>query len=256
MSIEPRYAPLFEPLKIGPVTAPNRFYQVPHCTGMGHALPRTLAAMRGVKAEGGWGVVCTEYCSIHPSSDDHPFPFASIWDEGDISNLAAIAEAVHAHGALAGIELWHGGSYVGNLASRMPSFGVRSMPSREDPIQSQRMDRGDIRRLRQWHRQAALRARAAGFDIVYVYGTHGYLVSEFLSRSLNDRSDEYGGSLENRSRLYRELLEDTRDAVGDRCAVATRFSASGHGAEHVSGEEAEEILAAFGIAPRPLGHRG
>ena len=249
MSIEPRYAPLFEPLKIGPVTAPNRFYQVPHCTGMGHALPRTLAAMRGVKAQGGWGVVCTEYCSIHPSSDDHPFPFASIWDEGDVSNLAAIAEAVHAHGALAGIELWHGGGYVGNLASRMPSVGVRSMPSREDPIQSQRMDRGDIRRLRQWHRQAALRARAAGFDIVYVYGTHGYLVSEFLSRSLNDRVDDYGGSLENRSRLYRELLEDTRDAVGDRCAVATRFSASGHGAGHVSGEEAEEILAALGSLP-------
>ncbi len=249
MSIEPRYAPLFEPLKIGPVTAPNRFYQVPHCTGMGHALPRTLAAMRGVKAEGGWGVVCTEYCSIHPSSDDHPFPFASIWDEGDISNLAAIAEAVHAHGALAGIELWHGGSYVGNLASRIPSVGVRSMPSREDPIQSQRMDRGDIRRLRLWHRQAALRARAAGFDIVYVYGTHGYLVSEFLSRSLNDRVDEYGGSLENRSRLYRELLEDTRDAVGDRCAVATRFSASGHGTEHLSGEEAEQILGALGPLP-------
>jgi len=246
MRIEPRYAPLFEPLKMGPVTAPNRFYQVPHCTGMGHALPRTLAAMRGVKAEGGWGVVCTEYCSIHPSSDDHPFPFASIWDDGDIANLAAIADAVHAHGALAGIELWHGGSYVGNLATRVPSVGVRSMPAREDPIQSQRMDHGDISRFRQWHRQAALRARAAGFDIIYVYATHGYLVSEFLSRSLNDRIDEYGGTLENRSRLFRELLEETRDAVGDRCAVATRFSITGHGDEHLSGEEAQQILAALG----------
>ena len=93
MRIDTRYAQLFEPLKRGPVTAPNRFYQVPHCTGMGHALPRTLAAMRGIKAEGGWGVVCTEYCSIHPSSDDHPFPFASNWDEGDLANLAAIADA-------------------------------------------------------------------------------------------------------------------------------------------------------------------
>ena len=74
--MDARFAPLFEPLRIGPVTAPNRFYQVPHCTGMGHALPHTLAALREVKAEGGWGVVCTEYCSIHPSSDDHPYPFA------------------------------------------------------------------------------------------------------------------------------------------------------------------------------------
>jgi len=55
-----RYAPLFESVRIGPVTAPNRLYQVPHCTGMGHALPQTLAAMRAMKAEGGWGVVCTE----------------------------------------------------------------------------------------------------------------------------------------------------------------------------------------------------
>jgi dimethylamine/trimethylamine dehydrogenase len=249
MTMDSRYAPLFEPLRLGPVTAPNRFYQVPHCTGMGHALPQTLAAMRGVKAEGGWGVVCTEYCSIHPTSDDHPYPYASNWDDGDLANLAAMAEAVHAHGALAGIELWHGGSYVANLATRVPALGVRSMPGRTDPFQSQRMDRADIRRLRRWHREAALRARAAGFDIIYVYPTHGYLVWEFLSRSLNDRTDEYGGSLANRARLFGELLAETRDAVGDRCAVATRFSVNGHGADHLSGEEARELLAMYGPVP-------
>ena len=70
MARDPRYDVLFEPVKIGPVIAPNRFYQVPHCTGMGYGMPQTLAAMREVKAEGGWGVVCTEYCSIHASSDD------------------------------------------------------------------------------------------------------------------------------------------------------------------------------------------
>ena len=74
MARDPRYDMLFEPVRIGPVTAPNRFYQVPHCTGMGWAWPQTLAAMRGIKAEGGWGVVCTEYCSIHPTSDDTPYP--------------------------------------------------------------------------------------------------------------------------------------------------------------------------------------
>src|SRR5271169_4012265 len=162
MGIDPRHSVLFEPIRIGPVTLPNRFYQVPHCTGMGHALPHTLAAMRGMKAEGGWGVVCTEYCSIHPSSDDQPHPFASLWDADDVANLAAMADAVHAHGALAGVELWHGGSYVPNLASRVPSIGVRSMPSRTDPVQSQRMDRRDIRALREWHLAAARRARTAG----------------------------------------------------------------------------------------------
>ena len=81
MPRNPRFDILFEPVKLGPVTAPNRFYQVPHCTGMGYQLPQSLATMRGIKAEGGWGVVNTEYCSIHPSSDDLPAPFASLWDE-------------------------------------------------------------------------------------------------------------------------------------------------------------------------------
>jgi dimethylamine/trimethylamine dehydrogenase len=246
MTTGSRYDVLFEPIRLGPVTAPNRFYQVPHCTGMGHALPQTLAAMRGMKAQGGWGVVCTEYCSIHPTSDDQPHPFAAMWDEGDVRNLALMADQVHEGGALAGIELWHGGSFVSNLASRVPSIGATSMPSRTEPVQSRRMDRRDIRAFRRWHRDAALRARAAGFDIVYVYPTHGYLLSEFLSRTLNGRTDEYGGSLENRLRLTRELLEETREAVGDRCAIAVRFSADGHGDEHVSGDEARDILGQLG----------
>lgn len=246
MRVESRYDVLFEPVRIGPLTARNRFYQVPHCTGMGAALPRTLAAMRGMKAEGGWAVVCTEYCSIHPSSDDQPYPYASIWDEDDVRNLAAMADAVHAHGALAGIELWHGGSFVANLASRVPSLGVRSMPSRAEPIQSRRMDRRDIQNFRKWHLAAARRARAAGFDVIYVYPTHGYLVSEFLSRALNDRRDEYGGSLENRARLLRELLDETRSAVGDTCAIAARFSAEGHGETHLSGDEARDVLGMLG----------
>ena len=93
MNTDPRFDLLFEPVPIGPVTAPNRFWQVPHCSGMGFELPQTLAAMRAMKAEGGWGVVNTEYCSIHPSSDDIPHPFASLWDEGDVRNLAAMADA-------------------------------------------------------------------------------------------------------------------------------------------------------------------
>jgi dimethylamine/trimethylamine dehydrogenase len=70
---DPRFDVLFEPVNIGPVVAKNRFYQVPHCNGMGHARPRAHAAMRGVKAEGGWAVVSTEEVEIHPSSDVSPY---------------------------------------------------------------------------------------------------------------------------------------------------------------------------------------
>ena len=182
MTRDPRYDVLFEPVPIGPVTAPNRFYQVPHCTGLGWLRPRMLAAMRGVKAEGGWGVVCTEYCSIHPSSDDLPHPYASLWDDTDIRANALMTEKVHAHGSLAGVELWYGGSRSANLLTREVSVGLGSGPNvAGSPMQTRPLDRDDIRQLRRWHRDAALRAKAADFDIVYVYATHGYLVSQFLS---------------------------------------------------------------------------
>jgi dimethylamine/trimethylamine dehydrogenase len=224
MTRDPRYDILFEPVRIGPVIARNRFYQVPHCTGMGYRMPQTEAAMREAKAEGGWGVVCTEYCSIHPSSDETPLPYAALWDDEDVRSYALMAEAVHRHGALAGAELWHGGGESSNLYSREVTLGPWSQPAALDPVQCRAMDKADIRALRRWHAEAARRAQRAGFDIVYVYTCHRYLLSQFLSPA-NQRSDEYGGSLENRVRIVRELIEETKQAVGDTCAVAVRFSA-------------------------------
>ncbi|MFO1090739.1 MAG: NAD(P)-binding protein [Hyphomicrobiales bacterium] len=223
MNTDPRFDLLFEPVPIGPVTAPNRFWQVPHCSGMGFELPQTLAAMRAMKAEGGWGVVNTEYCSIHPSSDDSPAPYASLWDDGDIANMAAMTQGVHRHGALAGVELWYGGARTGNVLTREPALGVESLMISVAPWQTQRMDAADIKSLRQWHRDAALRAVQADFDIVYVYAAHTYLLAQFLDAPQNPRTDDYGGDFSNRTRLVRDLLEETRAAVGHRCAVALRI---------------------------------
>ncbi len=130
MTRDPRYDILFEPMKIGPVTAKNRFYQVPHCTGSGWARPRTLAGLREVKAEGGWGIINTEYCSVHPSCDDTPHACASLWDKGDIKSHALMTEKVHAHGALAGVELCLGGASMPNLSTREIAMGVVSMETR------------------------------------------------------------------------------------------------------------------------------
>ena len=223
-----RHDILFEPIKLGPVTAKNRFYQVPHCSGMGWRRPKTAAAMRGVKAEGGWGVVNTEYCSIHPTSDNDAFPYAALWDKNDIDAHRLMTEKVHEHGALAGVELWIGGGMIVNLGTRIPALGIKDRPQTDysvnHPGQNRVIDKQDIKNIRKWHKDAALRAVSAGFDLVYVYATHGYLLSEFLNSTTNDRSDEYGGRLENRIRLVRELIEDTKEAVGDKVAVATRFS--------------------------------
>ncbi len=230
MSRNPRYDILFEPVRIGPVTAPNRFYCSPHALGTGQQMPHTRAAMREVRAEGGWGVVNTGYCSIHPSSDDAPLPYCRLWDDEDIKVHVLMVDAVHRHGALAGVELWHGGSGTGNRLTRMTlmsASGVSSdstYPGWMNLARSRPMDKQDIREFRRWHVDAAKRARSAGFDIVYIYAGMNFGPYQFLLPWMNKRTDEYGGSLQNRVRLMREIVEDMKEAIGQTCAIALRFS--------------------------------
>ncbi len=226
MKNDQAYSVLFESVKIGPVTTNNRFYQVPHCCGMGHLRPQAHAAMRSIKAQGGWGVVSTEEAEIHPTSDLSPYAEQRIWDAKDIPALRLMTDAVHKHGALAAIELTHSGNHSANLYSRLPALSpIDQSIDLIYPRQARRMNKKDILEFRRWHRQAAINAKAAGFDIVYVYAGHGMsLAQQFMLPEINTRADEYGGSLENRVRLTRELLEDTKEAIGDTCAVAFRFA--------------------------------
>jgi len=181
-----------------------------------------------MKAEGGWGVVCTEEAEIHHSSDLSPYFEGRLWNDDDIPALQIMTEAVHKHGALAGIELTYNGHDSSNLYSRAAPFDVRSRgivgASGYEPGQSRAASKDDIKQIRRWHRNAAIRAKRAGFDIVCCYAAHNLaLAFHFLSRE-NDRADEYGGSLENRVRFLREIIEDTKEAVGDTCGVALRFA--------------------------------
>jgi dimethylamine/trimethylamine dehydrogenase len=192
---------------------------------------------RGIKAEGGWGACCTEYCSIHPESDDTSRVSARIWDEGDVRNLKAMTDRLHQFGALAGIELWYGGPHAPCMESRATPRGPSQIPSDfELNIHPRYMDKDDILELQKMYVDAAIRARDAGFDIVYVYGAHAYLPFQFLSPYYNRRSDEYGGSFENRARFWKECLEKVREAVGDDCAIASRFAV-----DHLMGATSIEV---------------
>jgi dimethylamine/trimethylamine dehydrogenase len=257
MARNPRYDILFEPVRIGPVTAPNRFYAVPHAAGMTNSMPHMRAAFRETKAEGGWGVVCTGYVSIDPSSDDAPLPFATLWDEDDIRSHALMTEAVHRQGSLAGIELWHGGGSVMNRTSRvapMSPSGTSWMATHVNFMGNQRpraMDAHDIRQLLSWQKEAARKARRAGFDILYVYAGMGYLPYEFLLPEWNQRTDEYGGSVANRVRIVRQLLEVTHEAAGGQCAVALRISLEELRARPsaVAESEAHEVVQLLSATP-------
>lgn len=224
-----RFNPLFEPLAIGPVVAQNRFYQVPHCNGGGYRDPSAVAEMRRIKAEGGWGVVFTEQVEIHPSSEITPYIELRIWDDDDIPMLAKMADSIHQGGsALAGIELTYSGVNGPNLYTREIPLAPTALPIRtftNDPVCAREMTKKDIQDLRRWYRQSFSRAKTAGFDLVCLYGAHGFgIIQHFLSPLTNHRTDEYGGSLENRSRLLRELISDAKDEIGDSMAVTVRLS--------------------------------
>jgi dimethylamine/trimethylamine dehydrogenase len=249
---DPRYDVLFEPVPIGPVTARNRFFQVPHCNGMGHAHPSAHAEMRGVKAEGGWAVVCTEEVELHHSTDVAGYIEGRLWDDADIPMHARLVEKVHEHGSLAGIELVYSGMTAANLYVRQPPMGPSHLPVQTtDPVQARRMSKRDIADLRRWHRAAVERSLRAGYDLVYVYAAHGLTtLQHFLSRRFNDRTDEYGGSIENRARLLREVLEDTIEQVGGRAAVACRICVDEQlGERGIDRGEIETVLGMLGELP-------
>ncbi|MCP4188742.1 MAG: NADH:flavin oxidoreductase [Gammaproteobacteria bacterium] len=225
MARDPKHDILFEPIDIGPKTLRNRFYQVPHCIGAGSDKPGFQAAHRSMKAEGGWSGINTEYLSIHPESDDTHRLSARLWDEGDVRNLRAMTDYIHKYDALAGVEMWYGGSHAPCMESRCTPRGPSQYASEfETMTYCKEMDLDDIEMVQGYYVDAARRARDAGFDIVYVYGAHSYLPLQFLSPYYNKRTDKYGGSLENRARFWIETLEKVKKAVGDECAIATRFA--------------------------------
>src|SRR5262245_45078321 len=239
--MDPRHAILFEPVRIGPKTLPNRFYQVPHASGFGSIKPRTQAAFRAIKAEGGWGGVCVEYAPVSRDADEVPAVAANVWDDDDARALALTAEAVHAHGALAGLELYHGGASSLNGESRAARIAPSQLASElRFASLAREMTAADIARVQREWVEAARRGRDAGFDIVYVYGAHGYLFTQFMSPVTNRRTDGYGGDVAGRGRLWLETLQAVRSAVGGDCAIATRICV--HGADGLPGIEIDETL--------------
>jgi dimethylamine/trimethylamine dehydrogenase len=223
---DPRHDILFESVAVGPKVLKNRFFQSAHCMGAGSERPGFQAAFRATKAEGGWAAVSTEYCAVAPDSDDCDRVSARLWDDDDLAALAAMADAVHEHGALAAIELWHGGPTAKCLESRLPQLAPSPMATISGLVGTgcKTMDLDDIRRVVADFESATVRAREAGFDIVTVHVTHaGSLPHLFLLPQYNRRDDAYGGSFENRSRLAREILAAVNDGADGACAIAARF---------------------------------
>ena len=186
MERDSRFDVLFEPVRIGPRVARNRFWSTPHASGFGTDFAGMQAAYRGVKAEGGWGVIFTEASSIAPETDKFPYILGRMWDEGDIRNSRHIVEAIHRHGSLAGIELEYHSSSSLAAEGRLTAHTVVPVAG-EGPLPVGYAGTGaaiepeDIERIQDLHVRAALRAVDAGFDLITFHCGHSAsMLAHFL----------------------------------------------------------------------------
>ncbi|BBY27479.1 FAD-dependent oxidoreductase [Mycolicibacterium sediminis] len=235
MSRDPRHDILFEPVTFGPKTMRNRFWATSHSTGYGSERPGIQAGFRGMKAEGGWGVVSSDFCSIHPESDEFPWTSSRLWDDGDVINLGHLTEEIQKRGALAAVQLWYNGMHSPRLEARETARGPSPLPSNVFPernVYASYADHDDIRAIINMYILGAKRAEQAGFDIAEVSGGDSTIPLQFLETRYNHRTDEYGGSLENRARFYIELMTALKKAVGDSMAVTTRFEVDTVNGDH------------------------
>ena len=238
----PHFPHLFEPLRIGAIEVPNRLYMTAH--GLGYAQPDPdrpgfcLPSDRHIhyyteRAAGGLGLIIQESTVVHPSSEGSAFGYqtatvAAAFDEATVSHFARIAEAVHAHGTKLFMQLWHGGHHADPRwergGPRRPLIAPSATPAVESNAVPRAMSVGDIRDVVDGFVRSAKNAKAAGYDGVEIQAAHSALVEQFLSPFYNKRTDEYGGGAGGRMRFLKEILEETRDAVGQGFAVGIRLN--------------------------------
>jgi 2,4-dienoyl-CoA reductase-like NADH-dependent reductase (Old Yellow Enzyme family) len=200
----------------------NRFVKAATFEGMapGGLVSDGLVAFHRTMAEGGVALTTLAYCAV--SEDGQGAPNEIVVREAALPGLERLTDAVHRAGAAVAIQLGHAGPV--SAGTGRPGLS----PSRVFAPQALRFTRAvveaDLARITRDFAHAALLAVRAGFDLLELHFGHGYLVSAFLSPKLNRRKDRWGGSLENRARLAREVAQAVRDAVGGHVAVTAKLN--------------------------------
>lgn len=226
-----KYEKLFEPGKIGNVELRNRVVMTAMGALMGDwngcTTPEQVRFYED-RAKGGCGLIIPEFTSVDADSG-HCNPIQlGIYDSRQIKSFELICDAVHRHGAKIFIQLHHGGREAppavnGGRQAMAPSVELNSVVGRET-IMPREMTVEDIDYLVGKFVQAAVNAQTAGADGVEVHAAHGYLIQQFLSPYTNKRTDEYGGSMENRCRFLVRILTGIRAAVGRDFVVGARIN--------------------------------
>ena len=226
-----KYPHLCTPIKLGNVTFRNRMFSSPmggtDITADGCIGPRSVKFYE-LRAYGGAAAVTVSECMVHPTDGSHAFRLDLSVPES-LPSFTYTADAINRHGAVASVELSHSGQFSGTyladknkkaaMAQWGPSAGVRA-----DGMEIRELDKATIDEIVNAYGETAALAKRAGFRMVMVHGGHGWLINQFLSPMFNHRTDEYGGSLENRTRFAIEVLTAVRKAVGPGFPIEFRLS--------------------------------
>jgi len=244
---------LFSPLQIGPVRSRNRIVFGAHFTMFsepsrtwgepgfhGARLGRYLAE----RAQGGAGLIVVGQTQVHPTTAYQMTNNAVAWDEAAVPHFRAVTAPLHAHGALAFLQLAHNGGINFGSWSKLPVWAPSDVVNSTEAPKA--LEKHEIRELIEFFARSARNAVAGGFDGIEIHAAHGYLIHEFLSPRSNRRGDEYGGCLENRMRFAVEVLAAVRQAVGPAIAVGVRLVGDEEMGEHgLTTADAAAIAARF-----------
>lgn len=219
---------LFEELVIGSLRARNRFVRAATYEGLatedGHLTPELVAICEELAA-GGAGTIILGYAYVMP--DEQPNPrMLGIYDDSFVPEYRELVERLHAHGARVVSQIVYGGSATKLDPPSARILGPSAVPNPKTGIVPVEASAHDILLLVEAFAAAARRARDAGFDGVELHAAHGYLLSQFLNPLLNQRTDEYGGSLENRARIAVEAIAAIRREVGAEFPVLVKLNSS------------------------------
>jgi len=217
---------LFSPIKIKSLELVNRAVMPPMGTNLGNpdgtVSEANLAYIRR-RARGGAGLIITEIASVHPSGSAIANELGA-YDDRFIPGLKDIADAVHASGSKVALQLHHAGRESPYLLQQGKAIAPSAIPSLIFRLTPREITRDEIQEVIIAFGAAARRGIEAGFDAVEVHGAHGYLLTQFLSALSNKRTDEYGGSLTNRSRFIIQVLQEVRKTVGPDFPISLRLS--------------------------------
>ncbi|MDJ0460026.1 NADH:flavin oxidoreductase/NADH oxidase [Arthrobacter sp. NQ7] len=231
---------LFTPYRLGGMDLKNRIVMSPmlmyQAANDGTVTPRQVLHY-GARALGGVGLIMTEVIAVHPQGRISESDIG-LWSDEHIAGVRRIVDAVHACDAKIGVQLAHSGR-----KAQLPGGCVAPspIPHSEDSATPAELTTEEVRHLVQYYGAAAVRADQAEVDCIQIHAAHGYLIHEFLAPMSNQRSDEYGGSLENRARFLLEVVRKVREALPASKPLLVRFSGTDLIEGGVTADEAAQL---------------